>query len=271
MSAGRLEGKQVVFIGGLHRSGTTPVARWLAQHPDVSGFEDTGVWEDEGQHLQSVYPVAQAHGGPGRFAFAAGARLDEHSPLATPDARERLVEAWAPHWDLSRRVLVEKSPPNLVRMRFLQHLFDDAVFVMVTRHPIAVSYATQKWSRTPLDSLLRHWLVAHEQFVADAAHVPSVVLVRYEDVMAAPARIMGALFERLGLEPHEGNWTVKPGLNEAYLARWRADGSPLKRARAVALAIRHERRVRAFGYSLRDPDRLLDAAPEVARYLLASR
>ena len=47
----------LVFVGGLHRSGTSLVHRCLALHPAVSGFSGTGVPEDEGQHLQTVYPA----------------------------------------------------------------------------------------------------------------------------------------------------------------------------------------------------------------------
>ena len=60
--------RQLVFVGGLHRSGTSLVHRCLAGHPRVSGFRDTGVWEDEGQHLQTVYRPAAAHGGPGQIS-----------------------------------------------------------------------------------------------------------------------------------------------------------------------------------------------------------
>ena len=53
-----------VFIGGVHRSGTTLVGRLLAEHDGASGFADTGVPADEGQHLQSVYAPARAFGDP---------------------------------------------------------------------------------------------------------------------------------------------------------------------------------------------------------------
>jgi len=77
-----------VFLAGLHRSGTTLLARLLAAHPEVSGFSDTGVPADEGQLLQTVYPAAKVWGGPGRFGFAPDAFSSRAISMtdATPDA-----------------------------------------------------------------------------------------------------------------------------------------------------------------------------------------
>ena len=61
--------RRLLFVGGLHRSGTSLVHRCLTRHPEVTGFSDTGVPEDEGQHLQTLYAPAYAHGGPGRFGL----------------------------------------------------------------------------------------------------------------------------------------------------------------------------------------------------------
>src|SRR5215208_4613605 len=97
--------QQLVFVGGLHRSGTTLLARLLASHPDATGLAETGAPEDEGQHLQSVYPAAERHGGSGRFALKAKAHLTERSPIATAANAQRLWDEWAPYWDTDSQFL----------------------------------------------------------------------------------------------------------------------------------------------------------------------
>jgi hypothetical protein len=239
--------QRLVFVGGLHRSGTSLLTRCLAQHPLVSGFEGTGVPEDEGQHLQTVYRPAKDFGGPGRFAFDPDARLTEDSPLVGDESRRRLMEEWGRWWDTAKPVLVEKSPPNLVRGRFLQALFPGARLVMVQRHPLAVAYATQKWSRTSLRSLVRHWLAAHEAFEADRPHLEHVHVVRFEDFVADPAATLEGVYAFLGLEPVPPGIEIHPDANDAYLARGREE----PRLRRALLARAYEERLQRFGYSLR--------------------
>jgi hypothetical protein len=248
---GVAEGHRFVFVCGLHRSGTSLLASWLKGHPAVSGFSGTGVPEDEGQHLQSVYPPASASGGPGRFGFDPAAHLTEDSPLATPANRQRLLDAWVPHWDLSRPVLVEKSPPNLVRTRFLQALFPGAAFVVLMRDPVAVSCATRKWSGTSPASLLEHWLACHETYAADAPHLAHALLLRYEDLVADPAGELGRVWDFLGLEPVAAPADARGGINERYHAEWRTwFRGPFGRWRWRRLRERLEGRVGRFGYAL---------------------
>jgi hypothetical protein len=241
-----------VFIGGAHRSGTTLVGRLLAEHTEASGFADTGVPADEGQHLQSVYPPARAYGGPGRFAFADEVALTETSELLE-NAREQLMSAWGPHWDTTRSVLIEKSPPNLLRFRFLQAVFPGAHMVVVFRHPIAVAYATQKWSQTSIPSLLEHWLVAYERFSDDAPLLEHVHEVRYESLVANAGATMDQLEASIGLAPQTRAGTVEAGSNERYFERWRAEsGRALSGLRMRRAAQRLEARADTFGYSLLD-------------------
>src|SRR5262245_49725427 len=156
-----MDGKRVLLICGLHRSGTSILHRLLREHPATSGFSDTGVFQDEGQHLQSVFPAAYHFGGAGRFAFYPKAHLTESSELVTDANRNKLLREWGAYYDLSKDVLLEKSPPNIIRSRFFQAMFPDSCFVFIVRHPIAVSIATTKWSRTSVAELMFHWRIAH--------------------------------------------------------------------------------------------------------------
>jgi hypothetical protein len=244
---------RLVFVGGLHRSGTTLVARALASHPDVAGLTNTNTPEDEGQHLQRVYPPGDALGGPGRFALDDRAHLTEASPLISTEHRAMLLDAWEPYWDLTKPVLVEKSPPNLVRFRFLHALFPDARFVAVVRHPIPVVLATAKMAPGTSESTrLANWLAAHETFAADRAQLAHVHVVRYDDLVAEPRATLDALLAFCDLTLHPLAVDVSAGGDDRYFAEWRtARGTT--RIRRSLLARRSDRRVRAlgFGYSLR--------------------
>jgi hypothetical protein len=261
-----IDSGRLVFVAGLHRSGTTPLARLLSTHPDVSGFTDTGAKEDEGQHLQDVYPAARAYGGAGRFALDPRAHLTERSPLASRVNAHRLLEGWAPHWDLDRRLLVEKSPPNLVMTRFLQALFPDARFVVVVRHPVVVSLSTQKWAgpTTGLGDLLDHWFRAHETFLDDAARLRHVHLVRYEDLVAEPSRTMAGVADFLGLDTRFDTTAVDGSRSDGYLAAWGEllhSGSPVTRHRVERLRERYADRMARFGYDFDDLRRVGELPP----------
>jgi Sulfotransferase family len=249
---------RLVFVGGLHRSGTTPLTRCLAAHSQISGFEGTGVEEDEGQHLQTVYPPARAHGGPGRFALSEAAHLTERSPLLTPEVGARLLEQWSPHWDLSRPVLVEKSPPNLVMTRFLQGAFPEARFVMVVRHPAIVSLSTRKWARLrSLGALLDHWFAAHRTFEEDAAFLHHLLVVKYERLVTDPGATLAEIAAFLELDGEIPADSIDTRRSATYERQWAelATGGPWRRERFRSLCRRHEDAANHFGYSLLDLDR----------------
>ena len=252
---------RLLFVGGLHRSGTTLLADLIAAHPQVSGFANTGVPADEGQHLQDVYPTARAYGGPGRFGLAPDAHMTETHELVSPDRRARLLAAWEPHWDLAKAVLVEKSPPNLIRTRFLQAVFPGATFAIVVRHPIPVTLATARWRGTrQLGPLVEHWLRCHEQFAVDEPSLEHVQVVRYEELVDDAEKCVQRIWATVGLEAAPVETRVAPGSNEAYFEQWRAlKRQPAVRAYLALTEARYERRVKRFGYSLRDPGRPPDA------------
>ncbi len=246
------DGKTFVFIGGLHRSGTSLLFEMLREHPQISGFRDTGVPEDEGQHLQTVYPPAGTHGEPGRFGFKRAAHFTERSPLVNPVDQVKLFSEWAVRWDGSKPFLLEKSPPNIVRTRFLQAMFPDSKFIIFRRHPIPVALATRRWAQMPLYSLVRHWVVCHEIWRADRPSVRHYMELTYERLVSAPAETLDEILAFLGADPYPFPPPQKPDptMNDYYMATWRL---LKRRARSrITLGITErvfEKRIRPWGYS----------------------
>ncbi len=210
-----------VFVGGLHRSGTTLLADCLEAHPQVRGLPAAVAPEGEGAFLQGAIPHDAAAGVPGRWAAEAGARLFEGGRFDTLEVRDRLRadwDAWYPPGGIWR---VEKSPVNLLRARLYQQLFPACQFVFVLRDPLAVSRATAKWSDAGEAALMAHWETAYAALLEDLPHLHNWLVVRFEDLCADPAAELSRAFAFLRLDPVPPPRPIEDGLNAAYL-----DASP---------------------------------------------
>jgi hypothetical protein len=221
MTTGQPDGKHFVFVGGLHRSGTTLLADLLGAHPDISALTNTGEWHDEGQFLQSVYPTASECGGPGRFTFDPRAHWTETDATDPDELARQFYAGWSPYWDTSRKFFVEKSPPDLLRFRFLQAVFPGATTIAIVRHPVAVAYATVQWAKTSIPDLIEHWLHAHELFETDRTKLENLIFVRYEDLVADVPGTLAAIHARLGIEHVVPDIEVRGDTNTRYFKRWR--------------------------------------------------
>jgi hypothetical protein len=182
-----------VFVCGLHRSGTSLVARMIADLPGVGAITGAAVPENEGAYLQGAIPHHALSGIPMHFATDPQQHMTEGHPLDRLETRQRLENDWGPWYPSSCRWRVEKSPVNLTRMRLLQQLFPMAHFVIVLRHPEAVAAAVAKWVDTPAPALIDHWLDAHDRVGQDLSYLHAASVVRYEDLVRNPARIRAGL------------------------------------------------------------------------------
>jgi len=247
-----MKNKNFIFIAGLHRSGTSLIYQIIRDHPKISGFKNTGVPEDEGQHLQSVYPTAKFFGGPGKFAFNSKSYMDETHSLATKKLATKLFEEWSKYLDTSKEYLLEKSPPNIIRTRFLQKLFPSSKFIVILRHPLAVSYATKKWSDGSISELIEHYLKAYETFIEkDMKELNSVHIIHYEDFIANPQDTINKVFDYLKLKPIIIKQEIKQNINERYFLQWNKEKELTKIIEIEEIYKKFEVRINKLGYTLK--------------------
>ena len=123
--------RKYVFVGGSPRSGTSLLGRNIARMEDCTGLKNTGVFEDEGQFLQDVYPTASAYGGSSRCGFDPRMHRTETSDLLAPEKMARLQATWHSYWDNTKSIFVEKTPENFLMTRFLQAAFPNSYFVVL--------------------------------------------------------------------------------------------------------------------------------------------
>jgi hypothetical protein len=224
-----------VFVAGLHRSGTSCVAGLIAEHDRVSGIEGAPVPENEGCYLQGGIPHTAVHGIPGRFAVDPEQHHIEGCRYDRLETRQRMEADWSRWFDPAKPWRVEKSPVNLTRMRLYQSLFPLSQFVIVMRHPACVAAAMAKWDPRPATDLVEYWLDAHDRVFRDIEHLHAAIVLRYEDLVADPARTARRLWAFLDLPEgpvppiHDGNAAYTPApltpQQQARARRWGYEGS----------------------------------------------
>jgi Sulfotransferase family len=248
-----------VFVCGLHRSGTSLLARNIANLENCTGFKNTPLFvSDEGQNLQDVYPFESEYGGPGKFGFDPRAHLTENSDLLTSTNVARLRASWHSYWDTSKSIFVEKTPGNLLMTRFLQAAFPNSYFIVIRRHPIPVSMGTPKLGQatpTSLHRLFAHWLHCHDIFQQDKKHLRHVYELTYEEYIANPGRYHQEIAALTGTRaPEVATAEVKTDRSNKYFDQWHTllTRSAFKNYYRY-IAAKHEFGFAKYGYSLLKP------------------
>ena len=86
--------------------------------------------------------------------------------------------------------------------RFLQAAFPNAYFIVIRRHPVPVSMASQKWSMSSLHSLFEHWLRCHELF-SRTRSTYRVYELTYEDYVENPEKHHNQIADFIGTRAYE--------------------------------------------------------------------
>jgi Sulfotransferase family len=216
----RLAEKQLFFIGGAPRSGTTWLQQILDCHPDVC-------CRGEGLFLKHLVEPLEAMVVRRRQAIEAkNTNLFRHTegyPLPTPDDTEFLAGTailLALHQQTGGKdyaAIGEKTPENVFFFPRLKHLFPGAKFIGIARDPRDV--LTSAWHFFHKPAAGEDETAAKTIFIRSA--LPSLgegtrmmmrlvernpancMIVTYEALRRTPSSIIGDLFRLLGVSDRQ--------------------------------------------------------------------
>lgn len=196
------EPERWAFIVACSNSGTTLLHSLLARHPDV------GSLPAEGQFLTDQLPVPKKEGLGRRWAVN-----PELYHLTERDGRSIRVRRLKRQWgycfnDPTRRVLIEKSPPNAARTRWLQAHFENAHFIGIVRDGYAVAEGISRRAGHPISLAATQWARSNELLLADWTFLERKVLMRYEDLASDTEASLRDLLAFLRLDADRYDWSA---------------------------------------------------------------
>lgn len=234
-----------IVIVGCGRSGTTLFYRMLCCHPDLGWFSNvTDRWPrlPALAYASNLFPLvtrmslgrrvspvpSEGYGFWNELNRIDGAPADE--PLTERDvsapARARAAERIAEILRFQRKTrFVNKATRNVRRLRYVNALLDEPVFVNVVRDPrptVASLLRVAFWpditiwcegnvtprvweatGRDPTELAARLWACDVERSLDDRSELPSgcVTDVRYEELVADPWGVVSRIARSVGLPP----------------------------------------------------------------------
>lgn len=195
------------FILGLNNSGTTLLHNLLGRHPAIRTLPQP----PEGQWHTNALPV------PWEWSsriFTKHRNVFRWTERDSSEPALRALHDWAFRYlRQPGNVLLEKSPPNVLRSRWLQSNFQRAHFIALYRHPAAVAEGIRRRESRSLRDAARHWAVANATLIKDLPHLDRCTTVRYEELCADPVGVLDRLEDFLGLKHYYEPEETVTGLN----------------------------------------------------------
>ena len=108
--------------------------------------------------------------------------------------------------DLGRPVLLEKSPPNTAKTRWLQAHFENAYFIGMVRNGYAVAEGITRKADPrhvrggwPIEMSAYQWKRSNEILQRDAKHLQRFMWVKYEELVVDTEETLKRITDFIGL------------------------------------------------------------------------
>lgn len=191
--------KTWVFIVGCYNSGTTLLSELLGQHPSISSLPT------EGHFITDQFVKDFDVGLPRMWVEREDLfRLDENNHGPDP---LRVKKEWAMRMNLRKPVLLEKSPSNSAKTRWLQANFENAHFVGIMRNGYAVAegitrkadpkHLVNSW---PIEMSAYQWKRSNEVLRQDAEHLKRFIWITYEELAEDTIGTLNKITDFVGIK-----------------------------------------------------------------------
>lgn len=188
-----------VFLVGCNNSGTTLI------HDVLAATGKFGFMPHEGQRYTDVLRRAHKRGFQRVWTeYLSELQLDERAP--TTGVPRLLFDWFGELTPPLQPMILEKTTANAVRMRWLERALPGAAFIGIVRNGYAVVEGIKRKGDKSVARGARHWRLVNEMMLSDAKQVRNFLLVRYEDLVAAPQQTLSGISAFLDLKSNE-IWT----------------------------------------------------------------
>lgn len=160
-----------LFILGPPHSGTTVLNMIISSSHNVSCNNTEGV--REGLFLPEVKPLMED-------AWDKDANIDLN----------KIRNIWSRYWNLKKPILLDKSLPNIFRIRQLNTVFDPAYFLFIISHPLAfvegvfrrLWHGQERHARVIIEENIETWARIAKIQLDYTKEQDNAIIVRYEDM-----------------------------------------------------------------------------------------
>jgi hypothetical protein len=253
-----------IFIVGAMGSGTTLLRLMLDSHEHIAIPHETGFMRAY-KAMKFIPFKWTGHG----WAYRLGWTPEEFDA----ELRRFFDRIFARYADQhGARRWGEKTPLHTWHMNAIAKLFPDAVFVAIVRHPGASAASNMRRFHHGADKMAWHYERYNKEIARQSMRLRGrVVILRYEELVQEPERVMRELLEWLGepwsdnvLQHHvvqsergeervEGSSRADERIDASRIGRWAETMTPADRR---AIAHRLDRLAEFYGYSMDDPQSL---------------
>lgn len=141
--------------------GSTLVWRILSTSRNVSSLPN------EGQFLPSVKKIMR----------------EGHWDEAKTMPWEYIKKQWMKEWDLTKPILLEKSPPNIMRAFEIEKCFKPSFFISINRNPYAFCEGWSRRRKTSCEIAVRWWVRFSKYQIRNINGLNYNRFFKYEDLI----------------------------------------------------------------------------------------